>query len=242
MSPSQLADRVSHVRVLECPPGIVRFPVERDHAVLRVPARAIDAAPVEHRDVGVGVEDSRRWPLPRNTEREAGHDRVVSVGPLIELDHLVPVLGLVDRHAHIEPCCRHEHPVSALVGPLHTVLRLEWRAPPEHAAHGRTRGAGTRKTQASSPGASQVRLPVGQPGRRRRRWVSCRSPAAASTLSKPALRDQGRTDDGKECHRAREKPRSGDSLEGTPPRRSGRQRVHRRFLTFQPSAHSPARA
>ena len=181
--------------------------------MLRVSSCAVDAASVEHCDVGVGVEDSRWRSLSRNSEREAGHDRVVPVRPLIHLDHLVPVLGLVYRHAHIEARCRHEHPVRALVGPLHTVLRLEGCASPEHAAYGRTRGAGARKTQASTPGSSQVRLPVGQSGRRRCRRVSLRSPAAATALSKPALHDRGRTDENKDCRRgARENARAADSL------------------------------
>ncbi len=115
------------------------------------------------------MEDSRRRSLPRNSEREAGHDRVVFVRPLVELDDLVPVLGLVQRLTLIEPRCRHEHPVLALIGPFHAILRLERSAPPEHIA------AGTLKTAAGPlPGACQVRLPVGQPRRRSLRRVLLR--------------------------------------------------------------------
>src|SRR5204863_136969 len=83
------------------------------------------------------------------------------VRPLIELDDLVPVLGLVQRLTLIEPRGRHERPVLALIGPLHAVLRLERRAPPEHIA------AGTLLTAAGAlPRTREVRLSVGQCRRR----------------------------------------------------------------------------
>ena len=168
------ADRVPHVRVLGSPPGIVRPAVERDHPELRVPAGTVDPAPVDHRDVVIGVEDSCRRSLPRNAERKAGHDRVVFVRPLIEFDHLVPMLGLVHRLTLIEPRRRHEHPVRALIGPLHAFLRLERSASPEHIA------AGPLKTAAGSlPGTCQVRLPVSQS---RRRSLAPHSAAVAAEL------------------------------------------------------------
>src|SRR5204862_1038186 len=55
-----------------------------------------------------------------------------------------------------------EWPVLALIGPLHAVLRLERRAPPEHIA------AGTLLTAAGAlPRTREVRLSVGQFRRRR---------------------------------------------------------------------------
>ena len=46
------ADRVPGVRVLERALRVVLAPVGRDHAQLRVPAAAVEPAPVDHRDVG----------------------------------------------------------------------------------------------------------------------------------------------------------------------------------------------
>ena len=79
----------------------------------------------------------------------------------------------------IEPRRRHEHPVLALIGPLHAVLRLERRAPPEHVA------AGTLLTAAGPlPGACQVGLPARQPGRRSLRGVLLRRRRAACAASR----------------------------------------------------------
>src|SRR5262249_39076800 len=106
------------------------------------------------------------------------HDRVVFVRPLVERDDFVPVLRLVQRLTLIEPGCRHEWPVLALIGPLHAILRLEWSAPPEHIA------AGTLLTAAGPlPGACQIRLPVGQPRRRSLSRVLLASVLSGRTLS-----------------------------------------------------------
>ena len=89
------------------------------------------------------------------------HDRIVAVRPLVELDDLVPVLGLVDRLIRIEPHRVLEHEVRALVRPLHAALDLERRAAPEHAARRAALTAGR-----LLPGARQVRLAARQPRRR----------------------------------------------------------------------------
>src|SRR5881394_292126 len=167
------ADRVPHVRVLKRTLRIVRTPVERDHAEVRVPAAAVDPASVEHRDVVVGVEYPRGRSVPRNSERKASHDRVVSVRPHVELLNLVPVLRLVQRVIRVEPRRRHEHEVRALVGPLHAALRLKRSAAPEHPARDASPTAARRL-----PRAGQVGLAVRQLWRLRRR----RSESAAAEL------------------------------------------------------------
>jgi len=67
----------------------------------RFPPAASVAPHIQEGDVVVGLPDAPWGALARHAERLAGHDRVVLVGPHVELDDLVPMLGLVHRTAEL---------------------------------------------------------------------------------------------------------------------------------------------
>src|SRR5262245_51568072 len=87
-----------------------------DYPVLAVSAPRI-ASKVEKVHIFLRLVDASRWALPRDSQRLAGHDRVVLVGPHVELLNLVPVLRLVEWTIQIaKPRGRVELEVFSLIG------------------------------------------------------------------------------------------------------------------------------
>src|SRR5262245_27455347 len=107
--------RVPHVVLFEVRVLSALAVVGRDDAVLTVATAGI-ASHIEEGDVVLGLPDSLRRPLPRNTQRLARHDRIVFARPHIELLDLVPVLRFVHRATQLtEPRGRVELEVLGLI-------------------------------------------------------------------------------------------------------------------------------
>ena len=103
------------------------------------------------------MEDPRGCTVPRVAERQAGHDRVVAVRPLIELDDLVPVLGLVQRLIRIEPHRRLN--AKSVLRLVHSMQLFVWNGP-QRREHATRRVSPT--TAGGLPGAREVGFAVGQ--------------------------------------------------------------------------------
>src|SRR5262249_58606491 len=70
--------------------------IGRDHAILAVSAPGI-ASLIEEDHILIGLNDASRWALPWDSQRLAGHDRVILIRPHVEFLNLVPVLRFVHR-------------------------------------------------------------------------------------------------------------------------------------------------
>src|SRR4029450_12032918 len=87
----------------------------RDDAILAVTAASV-AAKIEEGNVVLRLVDAPGWALPRDSQRLAGHHRVVLVRPHVELLNLVPVLRLVQRTIQLaEPRRRVELEIFRLI-------------------------------------------------------------------------------------------------------------------------------
>src|SRR5579871_3148558 len=63
-------------------------------AILAVSASGI-ASGIDEGDIAIGLVDASRRTLSRDSQRLAGHDGVILVGPHVELLNLIPKLRLV---------------------------------------------------------------------------------------------------------------------------------------------------
>ena len=135
--------------------------IGRDHAVLAISAPGI-ASKIEKGNIPIRLVDASGWALPRDSQRLAGHNRVILVRPHVELLNFVPVLRLVQWTIQIaEPRGRVELKIFRLIGLPATVGTLRWTASaptPRHVVPNPVR---------IGPVARQVRMP-GQPRRGRR--------------------------------------------------------------------------
>src|SRR5206468_9384460 len=89
-----MAHRVPKIRHVKLRVWPVLAAVGRDDAKLAVSATRI-AAGIDKDNVVLRLDDASRRALPRDSQRLAGHDRVVLVRPHVELLNFVPVLRLV---------------------------------------------------------------------------------------------------------------------------------------------------
>src|SRR5207344_2218474 len=87
---------VSVVRGQALRPRVPLATVRGDVAKLRGPAAVISIRSIEEDDVFILLDDPPGCAMPRESQRLAGHDRIVLVRPLIEFLNLVPELRLVN--------------------------------------------------------------------------------------------------------------------------------------------------
>src|SRR4029453_17494834 len=89
--------------------------IGRNHTILAVSASGI-ASLIEKDHIFIGLNDASGWALPWDSQRLAGHDRVILIRPHVEFLNLVPVLWLVHRTADVaEPRGRVELKIVRLI-------------------------------------------------------------------------------------------------------------------------------
>src|SRR4029450_4249751 len=100
--PFPRADAVPVVRGQALRPRVPLATIRGDVAKLRHPAPAALSAirSIEEDDVFIQWDDPTGRAMPRESQRLAGHDRIVLVRPLIEFLNLVPMLGFVNGMTH----------------------------------------------------------------------------------------------------------------------------------------------
>src|SRR6185503_9518444 len=115
--------------------GLARRPrvplaaIRGDVPEFRGSAAVISIRAIEEEDVVLLLDDPPGRAMPWESQRLAGHDRIVLVRPLIELLNLVPVLGFVNGMTHEakspgrEPLVIHPEVVHRDVA---VDLRLRW--------------------------------------------------------------------------------------------------------------------
>src|SRR6185436_11652882 len=127
-------------------------------AEFRGSAAVIGIRSVEEEDVVLLLDDPPGRAMPWESQRLAGHDRIVLVRPLIELLNLVPVLGFVNGMTHeAEPPGREPLVIHPEVVHRDVAVDLRLR---------RTTSAGSATGDwvvAATPQSGQIRFPIGPP-------------------------------------------------------------------------------